>query len=82
MVTPLRTGPPQIPTEWSLRLPESPRASVQGRADLRPESGQPTRTPAQGPSPVPAGQDVRAAGPDPAAPVRMARPGSLVDIRI
>ena len=82
MVTPLRPGPPQIPTERSLRLPEGARVPVQGRADLRPEPGQAIRTPAQGLSPATAAQDGRAAAPDRAAPVRMARPGSLVDIRI
>ncbi|MEI7573088.1 MAG: hypothetical protein WCJ52_08185 [Phenylobacterium sp.] len=82
MVTPLRPGTPQIPTERPLRLPEGTKVPVQGRADLRPEPGQAIRTPAPGLSPATAGQDGRAAAPDPAAPVRLARPGSLVDIRI
>jgi hypothetical protein len=82
MVTPLRTGAPPVPTERPPSLPETARTPVQARADLRPEPGLAVRTPAQGLSPASVGQDGRAVAADPAAPVRMARPGSLVDIRV
>jgi hypothetical protein len=82
MVTPVRSGAPTFPTERPLRLPEGAQAPVQGRKDLRAEPGITVRTPAQGLSTATVGQEVKAAAPDPTAPVRMARPGSLVDIRV
>ena len=82
MVTPMRSGAPTFPTERPLRPPEGAQAPVQGRADLRPEPGQAIRTPAPGLSTATSGQEVKAAAADPAAPMRIPRPGSLIDIRI
>jgi hypothetical protein len=82
MVTPMRSGAPTFPTERLLRLPEGAQAPVQGRKDLRAEPGITVRTPAQGLSTATSGQEVKAAAADPAAPMRIPRPGSLVDIRI
>ena len=82
MVTPLRAGAPPFPTERSLRLPEGAQAPVQGRGDQRPEPGIAVRTPAQGLAAAGAGPEAKAAAADPTAPVRMPRPGSLIDIRI
>jgi hypothetical protein len=82
MVTPMRSGAPTFPTDRPLRLPEGAQAPIQGRKDLRPEPGITVRTPAQGLSTATSGQEAKAAAADPAAPVRIPRPGSLIDIRI